>query len=117
MRILYILSLVILIFTVSSCLTYRIAEYTIEFAEDFNGGTITVKYTDIRSAEEEEEKQKEDFEELIRMYRDDKFLLDQVDEGVYVKDRQLYEQNGSLHAIYSGIFQKLKIDDSEFKTH
>jgi hypothetical protein len=42
--------------------------------------------------------------------------LDQVDEGVYIKDRQLYEKEGILIGSYSGIFQRLKIDDNEIKS-
>jgi hypothetical protein len=43
-------------------------------------------------------------------------LLDQVDEGIYVKKRELYEKEGKLIGIYSGIFQNLKIDDNDIKT-
>jgi uncharacterized surface protein with fasciclin (FAS1) repeats len=103
------------IILMNGCLTYHVVEYTIDYADDFNSGHFTVKYTDIRSSETEPEKQKKDFEELIEIYEDDMFLLDQIDEGIYVKDRQLYEKDGKIFGSYSGIFQSIKIDDNEMK--
>jgi hypothetical protein len=87
-------------------------EYTIDFTENFDSGTITVFYTDIRSSESDEEKQKADFDELIQLYQEDNFLLDMVEEGVYVKERTLYEKNGMIMGGYSGIFQKVQIDNN-----
>ena len=101
---------------VNGCLTYHVVEYTIDYADDFNSGFFSVVYTDIRSSETEEEEKKKDFNELIELYEGDMFLLDQVDEGVYVKERQLYEKDGKLIGSYSGIFQRIKIDDNEINT-
>jgi hypothetical protein len=111
-----LLSLAFSIILINGCLTYHVVEYTIDYADDFNSGHFTVKYIDIRSSETEQEKQKKDFDELIEIYEDDMFLLDQVDEGIYVKDRQLYEKDGKIFGSYSGIFQKIKIDDNEIQT-
>jgi len=107
--------MLLLVLSLNSCLTYHIVEYTIDFTENFNSGIITVTYTDIRSSETEVEKQKEDFDDLIELYRENLFLLDQLDEGIYVKERKLYEKDGLIIGKYSGIFQKLKIDDSELR--
>ena len=115
MKALLFIFLFLIVIFVNSCLTYRMVEYTIEFADNFDSGKITVTYTDIRSSEAEEEKQKADFDELIQLYQEDKFLLDQVEEGVYVQERQLYEKDGAIIGSYSGIFQKVMIEDSELK--
>lgn len=101
----------LLIFSVNSCLTYQTVEYTIDFTDNFNSGKISVVYTDIRSSEAEGEKQKADFDELIELYQDDLFLLDQIDEGIYIKERKLYEKDGIIIGSYSGIYQKIKIDN------
>ena len=103
----------ILIF--SSCLTYKTIQYTIDFTDNFDRGTITVAYADIRSSEKEKEKQIEDFDDLIRYYQDDELLLDQVNKGVYVKEIKLFEEDNKIMGYFSGIFQKLKIEDSEMK--
>jgi hypothetical protein len=115
MKKLIFISMIFFIFLLNGCLTYHIVEYTIDYADDFNSGKFSVKYTDIRSSESEPEKQKKDFDELLELYEGDMFLLDQVDEGIYVKERKLYEKDGKIYGSYSGIFQKMKIDDNEMK--
>jgi uncharacterized surface protein with fasciclin (FAS1) repeats len=107
--------MIFFIILLNGCLTYHVVEYTIDYADDFNSGIFTATYTDIRSSETEEEKQKKDFDELIQLYEDDMFLLDQVDEGIYVKERKLYEKNGMLVGGYSGIFQTIQIDNNKMK--
>jgi hypothetical protein len=107
---------IVLIFFLNGCLTYHVVEFTIDYNDDFNSGYLTVSYSDIRSSETDTLKQQKDFEELIELYKGDIFLLDQVDEGLYVKERKLYEKNGKLYGSYSGIFQKLKIDDGGLQT-
>jgi len=115
MRIFYAGFLFFLIISMSSCLTYRVVEYTITYSDTFNSGEIIVHYTDIRSSEKEEAKREKDFNELIDLIEKDQFLLDQVEEGVYVKQRQIYEENGQIHGEYTGIFADLTIDRNELK--
>lgn len=115
MRVIYISFILFLIISISSCLTYRVVEYTIEYSDTFNSGEIRVHYTDIRSSETEETKREKDFIELIDLIENDKFLLDQIEEGVYVKDRRLFEQNGQINAEYFGIFDNFKIEGDELK--
>jgi hypothetical protein len=80
-----------------------------------NEGTIEVIYTNIQSSESESEKQLEDFDILIKYFQDDQFLLDQLSDGIYVKDRKLFEHNGQLTGRYDGIFRNLKFDNEELK--
>jgi len=101
----------LLVISLNSCLTYQTVEYIIDFTDNFDSGKISVVYTDIRSSEAEEEKQKADFDELIELYQDDMFLLDQIGDGVYIRERKLYEKDGMIVGSYSGIFQKIKIDN------
>ena len=89
MKKLLIASILFFTFIFNSCLTYHVVDYTIEYADDFNSGTFSVTYTDIRSSEKAPEKQEKDFDELIELYKSDMFLLDQVDEGIYVKERKV----------------------------
>ncbi len=96
-----------------SCLTYRSIEYRLNFNENFDHGEIIVNYNDIRSSEKEIAKQEKDFQDLIELLFGDEFLLDNVDEGIYVKDRKLWVEDGILKAKFNGIFKELKLDDSE----
>ena len=99
----------------SSCLVYKQMTVTIMYAEDFKSGLIEVKYSDIASSDSTVKKQMGDFEDLIGMLEDDVFLLDSVDDGIYIKDRRLYEQGKKLCGSYSGIFRKLKLDGENLK--
>jgi len=99
------------------CLTYETAEIRIIFNENSqNEGIIEVTYTNIESSEALLEDQQKDFNELIEHYQGDQFLLDQVSDGIYIKERELFEKNGKLIGKYSGIFRNLKFDNEELKT-
>jgi hypothetical protein len=115
MHLLRIIFIMLIVLTMSSCLTYQTIEYAINFAENFNKGEITITYTDIQSTEKDTTKQHDDFEELIKMYQGDEFLLDQINFGIYVKERKLFEENGTLNARITGVFAKLGIDDDELR--
>ena len=110
-----VLSTLFILFLLQSCLTYRSIEFRIIFNENFDRGEITVNYNDIQSSEEKAEKQEEDFNDLVELLFGDDFLLDNVDEGIYVKTRKLWKEDGILKANFHGIFQELKLDDSELK--
>ena len=115
-KILPLLSIVFLIF-IFGCLTFETIEIRIVFNENSsNQGKIDVIYSGIASTEEGLEKRQKDFEELIQLLEDDQFLLDQLTEGVYVKNRKLYEEHGKIIGKYSGIFANLKFDDNALKT-
>lgn len=115
MKTFYISFILFLVVTMNSCLTYRVAEYTITFADTFNSGKIQVYYTDIRSSEKDEVKREKDFNELIELLEEDKFLLDQIEDDVYVKERKIFEKNGQINGQYTGIFSDLKIEHNALK--
>ena len=110
-----VLSILFILFLLQSCLTYRSIEFRINFNENYDQGKITVNYNDIQSSEEEAIKQEEDFNDLVELLFGDEFLLDNVKEGIYVKERKLWKEKGILKANFHGIFQELKLDDSELK--
>ena len=78
--------------------------------ENFTMGTVKVTYTNLRDSEADKDKQKKGFLDLVEMLEEDEFLLDNIDDGVYVRNRYLYEENDQLIGSYSGIFKSLKID-------
>ncbi len=108
---------IIILLIISGCLTYETAEIRITFNENSHtDGTIEVIYSNIRTSEAELTDQKKDFEELIGHYISDKFLLDNMADGVYVKERELFEKNGILIGKYSGIFRNFKFDNEPLKS-
>ena len=104
------------VFIIAGCLTYSKVIYEIEFDEKFESGWIQVSYINIQSSEENTEKQNSDFDELIQMLEGDSFLLDTMEEGIYIQNRTLVESDAKLNASYTGIFRKLKFDSQELKT-
>ena len=46
------------------------------------------------------------------MKLEDQFLLDHVNMGIYIKERQVYEKNGKLTGKFTGIFEKVGLDDA-----
>jgi len=99
----------------SSCLVYEQMMVTITFAEDFKTGVIEVVYSGIASSDSTDQKQKADYDDLIDMLENDDFLLDSVDDGIYVKERHLFVKDGKLCGKYYGIFRKLKMDGENLK--
>jgi hypothetical protein len=113
MRKLICTGLILLFLSFSGCLWYQVTEYIIRYADDLSSGTITVRYHNIMTGENDPIKQKEDFDELLKMLNGDGFLLDQMKAGIYVQERSLVEENGQLNAYYSGIFRDLTIEDEK----
>lgn len=109
--------LIIFLVFIYGCLTYETAEIRIVFNENSgNEGIIEVIYTNIETGEALLKDQQKDFQELIEHFQGDQFLLDQISDGIYIKNRELFEKNGKLIGKYRGIFRNLKFDDEALKT-
>ena len=117
MKRLIIFPLIIFLIFIYGCLTYETAEVRIVFNENSNNeGTIEITYTNLESGEALLKDQQKDFEELIKYYQGDQFLLDQMADDIYIKKRELFEKNGKLIGKYSGIFRNLKFDNEPLMT-
>jgi hypothetical protein len=88
---------------------------TITYDENFQYGLIDVYFSGIASTDSTHEKQAADFEDLISMIEEDDFLLDMVEDGIYIKERRIFEKNGALHGFYSGVFRNLNIDGERLR--
>ena len=107
----------ILLLLIFGCLTFETAEIRIKFNENSRTeGTIEITYTNIETGEALLKDQKHDFDELIEYYQGDSFLLDQLSDGIYIKERELKEENGKLIGKYKGIFRNFKFDNEPLKT-
>jgi hypothetical protein len=99
----------------SACLVYEEMTVTITFDENFQHGSIKVFFTGISTSDSSRKKQQGDYEDLIEMLEEDDFLLDMVDDGIYIKERRIYEKEGVLYGYYSGVFRTLNIDGERLK--
>ena len=97
----------------SGCLTFRSQRVDINFSDDFLSGSIQVTYTGLGSTESDLEKQREDFEQLRKAVEENDFLLDAMEDGIYVQSIELNKEGDGLTGSYSGIFRALKMDGQQ----
>ncbi len=103
--------LIMLSIAFGGCLVYQTIEYRLTLNSDGKGGSILIQYSNIGSSALDTAKQNEDFNELISNWKEDKYLLERMDDGVYIKQRSLTLRNGVLVWKETGIFsdvQKMK---------
>ena len=109
-------SLIVILLFIFGCLTFETAEFRIIFNQNsMTEGTIEIIYTNIETSEALLKDQQKDFNELIESFTGDDFLLDQMSDGVYVKERELYEENGKLIGKYKGLFRNFEFDNEPLK--
>lgn len=97
---LYVLSLLLL----AGCLVSEVTEYTLTLNADGKSGTFTTVMRHVESDSRDSAAQEKDFATLIGNWKGDRFLLDQVDKGLYVKARNLSMEKGKLVWRESSIF-------------
>lgn len=111
-----ILLLVSVIFIFIGCLTFESFKVQIHFLNDsYSSGMVTLTYYGLQTDADSLRKRQNDFEDIVSFYQDDDFLLDEMDDGIYVKNRDIFEDGKGLGFTYSGIFKKLSMDGAEFK--
>ena len=119
-NILLTIFVIVLSLSLTGCLTIRQYTVTINIKENSDIKDIVAVYEDIRSGQEikkdENEREKmlnEDFLYIVKCYQNNDYLLDLVDNGVYVKNRELYEENATLCMRVTGITRNFKPDGAE----
>ncbi len=92
----------------SGCLMYESVDYRIHLNPDGKSGTMTIIYKNIESTSAESAKQREDFQELMDKWHGDEYLLERMNEGVYIKQRELKLLRGILVWKEVGIFSDVE---------
>ena len=105
--ILLILTLSSLSILCSGCLVSEVTEYTITLNEDFKSGTFSTIMRNVESDSQDSLTQQKDFHALLDNWKGNRFLFDEMEKGLYVKDRKLRMENGSLTWRESAIFADL----------
>ena len=85
-----------LLLLLSGCLVSETIEYKLILNDDGKSGKVTVVMRNVQSDESDPDKQEKDFKELISNWKSDKYLIEQVEKGFYVKERKLYLEKGKL---------------------
>ena len=103
----------------AGCLMSEEDEYNVKLNPDGKSGSITVIKYNVQSDQTEKAKQKDDFDELVKDWKSDSYLLDKTKEGVYVKNRELWTKNGkliwkevSIFSDFSRLFRNELVNDT-----
>jgi len=72
--------------------------------------TVLIEYSNISSGEAGLDDVKKDFAELIKDWQGDQYLLDRAEEGMFVKNRELFVRDGKIVGRVTGIMKS--IDDT-----
>ena len=80
----------------AGCLINEETEYILTLNEDGHSGTLSVVQRHVESDAQEADAQRKDFDELIANWKGDRHLLDQMEKGLYVKNRSLRNEKGIL---------------------
>lgn len=111
------ISLLSFLVFLSGCLTYERISFRVIFDDPGKklSGKVFVSAIGIASTEDSLPKQKADFEQILEFLEGDDFLLDELKNGIYIKNRTLLKEKGKLVFKYDGIFNELTFDDEDFK--
>ena len=90
------LPLMLFFFLFSGCLVSEITEYKLKLNDDGKSGTLTIILHNLQSDATGSEGQEHDFDELMKNWKSDQYLLDQMNKGAYVKERKVAVKRGTL---------------------
>ncbi len=92
----------------AGCLVYQTIEYRLILNSDGKSGSISVEYTNVQSSATDALHQNDDFAELLTKWKGDKYLLERMDDGIYLKQRSLALKKGVLVWKETGIFPDVR---------
>ena len=90
-----------------SCLTVSEINTKIIMKENSSPTEIIIDYCDFTSTEGKMEDVHKDFNELINDWKGDQYLLDQAEEGIFIKSRDLYIRDDKIMGRVTGIVENL----------
>ena len=88
----------------SGCLVSEVTEYKLALNADGKSGTFTTVMRHVESDSPDTSAQRKDFSTLIENWKGDRYLLEQMDKNLYVKERKLFMEKGKLAWRESSIF-------------
>lgn len=88
------------------CLTVETIETRIQL-RDRGEPLLIIEYMDISSGEAYAADVKKDFDELIGSWQGDQYLLDRNEEGIIIKNREVFIRDGKIIGRLTGIVKNL----------
>ncbi len=96
------------------CIVSETIETRIGLGGEGRPVTVIVEYDNISSGEDKEDGVRKDFQDLLDDWFGDQLLLDQAEEGLYVKKREVFIRDGKIVGRVTGIAKDLDILDYTF---
>lgn len=91
----------------AGCLVSEVTEFKITLNSDGRSGTFTSVMRNVESDSPDSATQRKDFQNLIDKWKSDQYLFDQMEKGLYLRERKLSSQNGKLVWRETSIFQDI----------
>jgi hypothetical protein len=88
--------MLLLAFALSGCLINERDEYVLKINPDGKTGTLTFIKYNIQSDASDTADQAKDFNDLISNWKSDQYLIDQMEQGAYVKERDVHLEDGKV---------------------
>jgi len=104
-----------LTFLLEGCLTFEIMETRLQLQGEGKPAVVTIDYLNISSDGKDTTGLSSDFTELLNHWRGDQFLLDRANDGMIVKSREVFIDNGKVVGRETNVVKDLK-DLHDFPT-
>ncbi len=92
----------------SGCLGYREMEWKVRLLEDPRQAAFETTFYGLYGADSTAADLSQDALDLIRTWHSDEYLLERIDEGIYVRERNVWLQDGELVGFESGLCADLE---------
>ena len=110
----FILLFSTLAFLLAGCLVSEVTEYKITLNADGKSGTFTTIMRNVESDSPDSATQRRDFQTLLDRWKGNQYLFDEMEKGLYVKERSLRLEKGKLVWRETAIFADLSKMIPEF---
>jgi len=101
----------------SGCYVCETIETRIQLGENGKQARVTIIYRNISSGEAKEKDVQHDFDQLLKDWQGDDYLLDRAQEGLIVRNREVFIDHGVLTARVTGIMRDISDQYSFWVSH
>ena len=91
----------------TGCLISEVTQYRLTLNNDFKSGTFSIIRRNVESNASDTAAQRKDFAELVDNWKSDRYLLDQMEKGLYVKSRAVSVEQNKLVWKETAIFSDI----------
>ena len=91
----------------AGCLTVDTIQTRIQIREEGKPALLTITHLGFSSGEAKPGDVRKDFDHLISEWQGDEYLIARAKEGIVVRDRRVWEENGRINGSMTGLVEKI----------